>query len=102
MSDSEKLVKIKHIKRGMRNICVVAEVVKIDPIPIWTTKLAKATIRDDTGTIILNLWRDQVEQCRVGDLIKVRDAYVKLNRGKLELNTWKPIEVLSSRKKEDI
>ena len=63
-------------------------------VPTHRIRLAKVILQDDTGSIILNLWRDQVDQCQVGDIVKVVYAFVRPYKGILELNTGENIEVL--------
>jgi len=84
--------KIKEIKPKMRNIEVIARVAKIEFIPVASKKIAKATLEDDTGSIILNLWGPQVDQAKVGEHVKVREAYVKIQGKRMELNTWQKVE----------
>lgn len=79
----------------MRGLDVVGKITSISAQPIATRKLAKAILKDDTGLITLNLWGPQADQCKIGDLVKVKDAYAKVHEGKIELNTWRDIEVLN-------
>ena len=61
---------------------------------LGSRRTAKATLEDETGSIVLNLWRNQIDQCQEGDLVKVSNAFVKFYRGVRSLNTWQDIEVL--------
>jgi ssDNA-binding replication factor A large subunit len=81
-----------------RNLEVVGTVTKMEPFPLGSKRLVKATLEDETGSIILNLWGNQADQCRVGDVVRVREAYIKVRNGTPELNTWRDIEVLKSNK----
>jgi ssDNA-binding replication factor A large subunit len=82
-------VKIKDLRLHMENVEVVARVVnKSEVTKIRMKKYAYATIEDETGKIKLNLWRDQVEQVDVGDLVKVTNAFVHLRKGEKQLSTW--------------
>jgi len=94
-------MKISQIRAGMRGITIVGEVVSISSVREVMTrygpaKLAVAIIRDDTGSIKLNLWRRQIDIVKVGDKIRVVNAFVKEFRGVLELNVGSDgkIEVL--------
>jgi replication factor A1 len=53
------------------------------------TKVANAVIEDDSGTIILVLWGDQVDKVNEGDAVKVENGYVKEWNGSLQLNVGK-------------
>ncbi|MGC8936726.1 MAG: OB-fold nucleic acid binding domain-containing protein [Candidatus Methanomethylicaceae archaeon] len=94
------MVKIKEIieSRG-RNLEVIGRIKSKENVILASKKLVKAILEDETGTIVLNLWGKQADQCRVGDLVRVRNAYVKRFRGMPELNTWEDIEVLDARNK---
>jgi len=52
-------------------------------------RVASATIEDSTGTMILNLWNEQIDQVRVGDTVKIENGYVKAFRDVLQLNSGK-------------
>jgi replication factor A1 len=63
-------------------------------------KLSIATISDETGSIGLTLWNDQIHKVSVGDLVHVENGRVKMYRGQFQvsigrnskLNVIKPIE----------
>ncbi len=50
------------------------------------SNVADATLRDDTGTIKLSLWGDQIESVDVGDRIRIENGYTKAFRGEIQLN----------------
>ncbi len=54
-----------------------------------TYKVADATIEDETGTITLTLWNEQVMQVNVGDRVKIENGYIKSFRDVLQLNSGK-------------
>ena len=85
---------IKNIRNGMKNLVIKAKVMGKEIDADSSKPLFKALISDGTGEIILNLWRNQIEQVKVGDTIVVKDGFVKLWKGQLELNTWSKIEVI--------
>jgi ssDNA-binding replication factor A large subunit len=80
-----------------RNLEVTGTITRMESVALSSRKLVKATLADETGSIILNLWGEQANQCRLGDIVRVKDAYVKTYGGVPELNTWKNIEVLKMR-----
>jgi len=45
-----------------------------------------AILRDETGSIRLNLWRTQIDAVMVGDVIRLVNAFVKVYGGEMELN----------------
>ncbi len=54
-----------------------------------TYRVADATVEDETGTITLTLWNEQVEQVNVGDRVKIENGYIKSFRDVLQLNSGK-------------
>jgi len=52
----------------------------------YQTKVATATIEDDTGKIFLTLWGKQIDEVGEGDTIEVTDGYITEFRGELQLN----------------
>lgn len=84
-------LKIKDIKENTDNIEVEGYVVEKEAAHDVVTrfgpaKLAKAVIKDDTGTIRLNLWRQQVDIVFKGDRIKLEKAFAQTFNDQLELN----------------
>lgn len=49
-------------------------------------RLAEATISDETGTMKLVLWNDQIRQVNVGDKVRVEGGYVTSFRGEPQLS----------------
>lgn len=50
------------------------------------SKVADATLKDDTGTITLTLWGDDIKKYSVGQKVKITDGWVKDFRGKLQVS----------------
>jgi replication factor A1 len=51
--------------------------------------VAEATIGDPTGTVVMSLWNDQINQVNEGDNIRVENGYVSLLRGHIRFNVGK-------------
>ena len=89
-------MKINELKDGMRKVDVEGNVIeKSDAREVRsrytneTFKVADATIEDETGTITLTLWNEQVMQVNVGDRVKIENGYIKSFRDILQLNSGK-------------
>jgi len=52
-------------------------------------KVAEARVGDETGTIILSLWQDQIGSVKEGDVLSIENGYVSLVRGHMHLNVGK-------------
>lgn len=92
-------VKITQIKAGMRNMEVIGRLVEVgEPVEMSTryglALLAKAKLRDDTGEIVLNLWRQQIDVASEGDTIILRNAFAREFSGVVELNIGADGEIL--------
>jgi replication factor A1 len=86
-------LKIKDLRDKMRNISIEAKVTeKSDAREVMsrfkdeTYKVATAIVADETGTIKLTLWNDQINQVNVDDTVKVENGYVSSFRGEIQLN----------------
>ncbi|MBS3157661.1 hypothetical protein J4206_00050 [Candidatus Woesearchaeota archaeon] len=51
--------------------------------------VCNATGRDDTGTIKVSLWNDEITKVNVGDKIKITNGYVNEWQGELQLSAGK-------------
>jgi replication factor A1 len=54
-----------------------------------TYKVATAIIADETGTIKMTLWNEQINQVNVENTVKVENGYVTSYRGEIQLNVGK-------------
>ena len=76
----------------MSNINLTAKVVGVsEPRNVRTkmgyqTRVATATVEDDTGKIPLTLWGKQIDEIGEGDTIEIKDGFIGEFRGELQLN----------------
>jgi replication factor A1 len=54
-----------------------------------TYKVASAIIGDETGTVKLTLWNEQIDKVNVDNMVKVENGYVSSFRGEIQLNVGK-------------
>jgi replication factor A1 len=50
------------------------------------SRVADATLQDESGTITLTLWGDEIAKYSVGQKVKIVDGWVKDFRGKLQVS----------------
>ena len=88
--------KIKELRDGMKRINIQAKATeKSEPREVTsrskdqTFKIVDVTIADETGTIKLTLWNEQIEQVKVDDVVKIENGYVTSFRGEVQLNVGK-------------
>jgi len=84
---------IKELRNGMKRVDVEAKVMeKGEPREVMsrfkdeTYTVADAVVADETGSIKLTLWNEQIDQVNVNDKIKVENGYVTSFRGEIQLN----------------
>jgi replication factor A1 len=54
-----------------------------------TYTVADAVVADETGSIKLTLWNEQIDQVNVNDKIKIENGYVTSFKGEIQLNAGK-------------
>ena len=84
-------IKISDIKPEMRGLEVTGKIISIGEIRMVETKfgparVAQAILQDETGSIILNLWRNQIDIVKTGENVITENAFVRKFRDQLELN----------------
>ena len=80
----------------MKRVTVEAKVVeKGDPREVKsrykdeTYQVADAIIADETGSIKLTLWNEQIGQVNVDNKVKIENGYVTSFKGEVQLNVGK-------------
>ncbi|MDG6907579.1 MAG: DNA-binding protein [Nitrososphaerota archaeon] len=85
-------MKISDLKGELSRVDVEGEVIEkgetrtVNLRAGGTSTVADATIRDDSGTIKLSLWGEQINSVDVGDKVKIENGYTKAFRGEVQLN----------------
>lgn len=91
----EEITKIENLTPQHKKVNVMAKVVKIGEereIPSRfgpPTKLSEVVVGDETATVILTLWRDQIGTVGENDTIHISNGYVSLVKGHMRLNVGK-------------
>jgi len=90
------LTDIKDLQDGMKRVSVEAKVVEKGDVrevkskyKDETYRIADAVVADETGSIKLTLWNEQIEQVNVGDNVKIENGYVTSFKGEIQLNVGK-------------
>ncbi len=90
----ELMMQIKDLKTGTANVEVEAEIVDVEA-PREVNKMGRAlrvanvTLKDDTGTIALVLWNDNIDKVQVGDRVHITNGYVNSWQDKTQLTLGK-------------
>jgi replication factor A1 len=83
---------IKDLRSGMKHVNLKAKILEVaEPRRVITrhgnyASVAKAVIGDETGTINLCLWNEQIGCVSVGDTVQIENARASLFRGERQLS----------------
>ena len=86
---------IKDLRVGMKKINLKAKVLEVaKPTFVFTrfgsyASVANASVADETGTVKLCLWNEQIEAVSTGDMVQVENAHMSLFRGERQLRIGK-------------
>jgi replication factor A1 len=88
-------MKITDLKTGMRGISIEGKIESItEPRTVnlrsgGTAQVADAIVSDETGSIKLSLWDDQINMVKQGDKVYIENGYTQEFRGQNSLNIGK-------------
>jgi len=87
-------MKISELNSGQGNVEVQGTIKDIGDVRIFNKygrelKVANAILSDDSGSIKLTLWNDDVTRFKDGDIIKVSNGYVGEFQGEKQLTSGK-------------
>lgn len=89
-------VKLKDLTPQSKNVNVLVKVTGIGaPKEIPNRfggepkRVAEARVGDETGTIVLSLWQDQIGSVQEGDVLYIENGYISLVQGHMRLNVGK-------------
>ena len=88
-------MKVSELKAGANSVEVEGTITeKSEPRKVVTKygkmlSVCDAVFSDDTGSITLSLWEDNVNLVNVGDKVKITNGYVSEFRGSPQLSTGK-------------
>ncbi|MEM3841328.1 MAG: OB-fold nucleic acid binding domain-containing protein [Candidatus Micrarchaeaceae archaeon] len=88
-------MKISELKAGATNVTIQAKVIsKDDPREVVTKygkrlSVANIKLQDDSGSIQMSLWGNDINAVEIGDTIEISNGYVNEFRGTPQLSTGK-------------
>ena len=83
---------VKDLQSGMNHVSLKAKILEVpEPSRVVTrygnyARVAKALMGDETGTIRLCLWNEQIGSVSVGDTVQIENARASLFRGERQLS----------------
>jgi len=88
-------MKINELKAGMRNLSVTGKIDSIgEPRTVnlkagGTTTVADAIISDESGSMKLALWGDDVNKVQPGDRVSIENGYINTFKGENSISVGK-------------
>lgn len=88
-------MKISELKAGTGNVDIQGEIVnKEEARDVITkfgkkTRVANATVKDESGEITLSLWGDDADAFSQGDTVKIEKGWVSEYKGNMQLSAGK-------------
>ena len=88
-------MKISELRAGLKNVSVTGKIESVgQPRTVnlksgGTSDVADAIISDETGTIKLSLWGDDIGKVQAGDRVSVENGYINTFKGENSLSVGK-------------
>lgn len=86
-------VKVGELTPNSKAVNVVVKIVSKGEVRSTTSgrdysqhRVVDALVGDETGCVYLNLWDDNIDKIKEGEIVKVKNGYVNLFRGSMRLN----------------
>jgi replication factor A1 len=86
---------ISELKPGMRNVSITGKIDSVgEPRTVnlkagGTNTVADAIISDESGSIKLSLWGEEINNVQPGDRVSVENGYINTFKGENSLNVGK-------------
>lgn len=90
------MTKIKDLTTYSRRVNLVAKILEMGEAREVSSssdgqlhRVAEALVGDETGTVLMTLWDDNIDRFAVGEVVEVENGYAGTFRGSLRLNIGK-------------
>jgi len=90
---SSELIKIERLDPRSRQVNTVVKVVNkgaprdtVSRVDGSAHRVSDVLVGDETGTIYMSLWDENIDRVNEGDTIAIKNGYVSLFRGSMRLN----------------
>lgn len=89
------VTKVKDLKPDLKQVNVLAKVVSVGEAKEIPSKfgsprrVSEVVVGDETGTVVLSLWQEQIGTVAKDEVIAVDNGYITLVKGKMRLNVGK-------------
>lgn len=93
LSKNEDSMTVEELTPRSRSVNITVKVISIYPTRDVTSRrdgsshrVAEALVADETGSVLLTLWNETIDEVNEEDAYEVRNGYVTLFRGSMRLN----------------
>ncbi|MEM2087421.1 MAG: OB-fold nucleic acid binding domain-containing protein [Thermoproteota archaeon] len=93
---AEQFVKVKDLNTDSKHVNLLAKVLSLSEAREVTSRyggstnrVAEAKIGDETGTILLTLWNENINLVKPDDVIAIKNGYVTVFQRTMRLNVGK-------------
>ncbi|HZD13176.1 MAG TPA: OB-fold nucleic acid binding domain-containing protein [Candidatus Binatus sp.] len=98
-------MRIGELKPGMKRVDVKGKIVEVEqPRDVQTKfgpgQVATATLQDDSGSVKVTLWNENINKVSINDTIQIENGYVDSFRGQLQLNVGRYGKIVVNPKAE--
>jgi len=90
---SEPLIKVGELRTYSRRVNLIAKIIEKSEEREVTSRsdgsihrVSDALAGDETGSVLLTLWDDDIDRFETEDVIQISNGYVNLFRGSMRLN----------------
>lgn len=85
--------KVDMLKPGFRDLIMIVKLVDTGLQRVVSSRgrrsehrVGEALVGDETGSVLLTLWDNQIERFGLGDVLEIKKGYTSVFRGSLRLN----------------
>ena len=84
-------MKVNELSSASRRVEIRLRILSLEPVREVQTRYGKARVTtalagDETGTIRLSLWNDDIDRVDENTIVEVQNGFVKTFRGEMELS----------------
>ncbi len=92
-------MKVHELSSASRRVDIRLRILSLEPVRDVQTRYGKARVTtaqagDETGTIKLSLWNDDIDRVDEGAIIEVHNGFIKTFRGEMELSAGRYGEIV--------
>jgi replication factor A1 len=106
-SESQEFIKVEELNPRLKGVNIVVKAVSKSEARVVSEgahKVVDAVVGDETGSVVLTLWDDTIDEIAEGDTAKITNGYINLFRGNMRLNIGRygKLEILEESPIEEV